>query len=270
MAREAWLTIRASKAGEKPLGDLTHDQCESLLHALRTGPKGKRTAATANQHFRAFRRAIQAGVRAKIIGDNPAEGVQPLPENDSTERAPFDAAEVSAMLAHAETSDEWRGMILFGGNTGLRMRDISFLDSKLIDGGYLVLRPRKTKRKGKAGIVRIPLSKPLLTWLKGRKGALFPTLSKQSSPNLSYHFKALMKRAGVPDKVQVAGKESSRSFHSLRHSFTSWLAQADIHPDVRRKLTGHSTEEAHALYTHHGDEALKKAIDSLPSFTLKP
>lgn len=258
---EAAVSVALGDTYNKPLDRLTHGQCEDLLHALKAD--GIRIAATANQHFRAFRRALQGAVKARLIADNPAEGVAPLPETDSTERAPFTAAEVSSMLTHEGTSDEWRGMILFGGNTGLRMGDIAKLTSSAVESGHLVLRPSKTKRRGKAAIVRVPLSKSVKAWLGARDGVLFPKLGKFSSANLSYHFKQIMKRAGVPDEVMVAGTPASRSFHCLRHSFTTWLAEAEIHPDVRKKLTGHSTEDAHALYTHH-DKALKKAIDSLP------
>lgn len=264
------------KKWDAPIQDLTHKDCEELIHALKktgrtvkdknTGKETEetRTAATANQHFRAFRRALQQAVRDKQIGDNPAEGIAPLPETDSTERAPFTPAEVTAMLQHPETSDEWRGLILVGGNTGLREGDAVKIDTSLIEDGALVLRPKKTTRKGKANIVRIPLSQPLLAWIGSKEGPLFPELSKKSPQVLYYHFKLIMKRADVLDRVMVAGKKASRSYHSLRHSFTSWLADADIHPDVRKKLTGHSTDEAHGRYTHH-DKALKEAIEKLPS-----
>lgn len=248
------------KKWDEPLANLSHKDCESLIHALHTPSRVK---STANQHFSAFRRAIQQAVRDGLIGDNPAAGVKPLPEDDSTERAPFTPKEVTAMLNHEKTSDEWRGLILVGGNTGLREGDAVNLDTNLIENSEFVLRPKKTSRKGKANIVRIPISKPLKKWIGDRKGPLFPTLSQKSPQSLWYHFGLIMERAGVPKAVVVAGKEAKRSFHSLRHSFTTWLAEADIHPDVRKKLTGHSTDEAHGRYTHHG-KALGKAIESLP------
>ena len=75
-----------------------------------------------------------------------------------------------------------------------------------------------------------------------------------------------MKRAGVARKVKLPGGiEASRSFHSLRHSFTSWLAEADVHSDIRRKLTGHKSSGIHDIYTHH-DESLARAIEELPDF----
>ena len=102
-----------------------------------------------------------------------------------------------------------------------------------------------------------------------KKGLFFPNLSKRVPGTLSTTFKRIMKSSGVPDKVTLPGGiVASRSFHSLRHSFTSWLAEADIAADVRQKLTGHLSKGIHARYTHH-DEALDRAIEALPSF-IKP
>jgi site-specific recombinase XerD len=43
-------------------------------------------------------------------------------------------------------------------------------------------------------------------------------------------------------------KQSSLSFHSLRHSFVSALANAGVAPDLRQKLAGHSELKSHARY----------------------
>jgi len=54
-----------------------------------------------------------------------------------------------------------------------------------------------------------------------------------------------------------------RLFHSLRHSFTNWLAEADVHSNIRRKLTSHKSAGVHDIYAHHPDESLKRAIQRL-------
>ena len=63
---------------------------------------------------------------------------------------------------------------------------------------------------------------------------------------------------------QTTTRLGTESSPLLRHSFTSWLAEADVHADVRQKLTGHSSAGVHARYTHH-DEALERAVASLPN-----
>jgi integrase len=73
-----------------------------------------------------------------------------------------------------------------------------------------------------------------------------------------------MKKSNVPKVIEKPGGiKANRSFHSLRHTFASWLAEQDIHADVRQKLTGHSSSGIHARYTHH-NEALDRAVAVLP------
>jgi integrase len=60
---------------------------------------------------------------------------------------------------------------------------------------------------------------------------------------------------------------SKRTFHALRHSFTSALANANVVPELRMKLTGHTSEKIHRSYSHHELEVLRKAMLKLPGLT---
>ena len=66
--------------------------------------------------------------------------------------------------------------------------------------------------------------------------------------------------------VKGAGNQmfSKRTFHALRHSFTSALANQDVSPELRMKLTGHKTDREHQKYTHHELATLKKAVAKMP------
>jgi integrase len=67
--------------------------------------------------------------------------------------------------------------------------------------------------------------------------------------------------------IERAGKgrnTQARTFHSLRHSLTTDLANADIPAELRQKLTGHADETVHSLYTHTSLERLRQAVDKLP------
>ena len=54
-------------------------------------------------------------------------------------------------------------------------------------------------------------------------------------------------------------------FHSFRHAFISRLANADVPADVRKSLTGHSSDEVHRRYVHLDTSTQRRAIDGLPS-----
>jgi integrase len=256
-----------SRIAAAPVGNLTKEDVEKALRkTVKSKVRGSETrtvtAATANMDLSALRRALQTALEAGLAKANVAASVRRLPQDDSTERAAFTTVEVRKMLDHPKTSDEWKGAILIAAHTGLRLGDVVKLTSSHVDGTRLVIRPEKTKRSRKT--LSIPLTPPCIAWIGDRKGEFFPKLAKVKKGTLSTTFTRIMKSAGVArDIVEAGDVVKRRSFHSLRHSFASWLAEADVHADVRQKLTGHSSAGIHARYTHH-DEALDRAVGALP------
>lgn len=252
-------TALGPKASAAAVGDLTTIQIQKALAKLKdSGLKG----ATVNMALAALRRALHTAVTTGLAKANAATGIKPLPQDDSTERAPFTAEEVRRMIDHPQTSAEWQGVILVAAHTGLQLGDVVTLTREHINGTKIVIRPQKTKRSKKT--ITVPLTPPCLAWIGEKQGDLFPILSKRVSGTLSTTFTRIMKSAGVAQDVMLPGGiKARRSFHSLRHTFASWLAEADVHADVRQKLTGHGSSRIHSRYTHH-DEALHRAISVLP------
>jgi hypothetical protein len=76
-------------------------------------------------------------------------------------------------------------------------------------------------------------------------------------------------RAGIAGKItrhtEGGRANSSLSFHSLRHSFNSAMANAGVSQEIRQKLTGHASAEMNKIYTHHELEPLRAAIATLPA-----
>jgi integrase len=248
-----------------PPGDLTKEQITAaLIKARYRKAATTRRATTINKALSSLRRVMDAAITAKLATANPAKQARALRADDSILKAPFTLAEVRAMIDHPKTSDQWRGFITIAAHTGLRMGDIIKLSSKHINGSRIIIKPSKTAAKN-GKVITVPLTPPCIGWIGDRKGDFFPEIKAQKTSNISNQFHAIRQRAGVPKEVEIPGDmKASRSFHSLRHTFASWLAEADIHADVRQKLTGHSSSKIHARYTHH-DEALDRAVGSLPA-----
>jgi integrase len=59
------------------------------------------------------------------------------------------------------------------------------------------------------------------------------------------------------------------SFHSLRHSFISRLANAEISPELRMTMVGHTTDDVHQRYTHLNLSLQAAAIGKLSSVLTK-
>jgi len=168
---------------------------------------------------------------------------------------------------------------LGGFYTGLRLKDLTDLQWEKIDAGLtkLELVPRKTRRKKKNRKVVLPIHPVFAGWLRKQthgigKAPVFPALSGKSGggkSGLSSTFRRIMDHAGIQGRIlrerNGAGRsQSSLSFHSLRHSFNSALANADVAQEIRQKLTGHASTAMNEVYTHRELEPLRKAIAKLP------
>jgi integrase len=184
----------------------------------------------------------------------------------------FTPEQIAALIDNGK--GDWRGAILCAFYTGLRLRDVTELQWNAINWNEqkITVTTRKTRKD-----VIVPIHPQFGKWLKEQtrgigKAPVFPTLAGKSGggkSGLSMQFKRIMDKAGIKGRVlrHATGEgrsQSSLSFHSLRHSFNSALANAGVSPEIRMKLTGHSSAEMNKGYTHHELEPLRVAIASIP------
>ena len=273
--------LGAGRAG-KPLESITALDARRWRELLQdSGRAGKTVLSYTKDVSAVFRAAIREG----LISHNPFAGLEAVDTSDSQQRKPFTGEEVGKLLA-AAPSEEWRGLVLTAAFTGLRLSDAARMRWSAVDleAKRISLMPTKTEKKKRE--VRIPIQPDLLAYLLAAPVAqdtpnapVFPTLAKKK-PNgrngLSAQAVALMAAAGVdrgkPSRQIEEGAERGagrvtweRGFHSLRHTFTSWLRNAGVSEEDRMALTGHSTRDSHAIYSHADESALRKAISKLPT-----
>jgi integrase len=258
-----WLAAMP-KAMSRPLTALTASEIHAGLTAMATGERAI-AASTAANYTKALISAMDAAVDEKLLATNPARSnaVKEARKRPMGRRVakvgPFSVEEIRQLVAAAD--GEWQGMVLFAAHTGLRMGDVANLGQANIDGSTLIVRSEKTDT-----LTRTPLHPQLVAWAKDRGEEFFPTIRRKPAPANSTAFVAIMTKAGVSrDIVLPGGEMAKRSFHSLRHSFASILANADVSAEVRMRLTGHATSVVHAGYTHHAAATLAAAIDKLPT-----
>jgi integrase len=230
---------------------------------------GKKTARTANLSVKVVSAAFNAAVRQHIVESNPATALESLPVN-AEEKGTFTAVQVSKLVRAAE--GDWPAAILLGYYTGARLGDVANMRWDAIDWRNKIVRftPSKTKRP-----ITIPLHPQLERELLKKAGigkaAMFPALAGKDTGGrhgLSGRFAAIMEVAGIETKrTQASGGRalSNLSFHSLRHSFNSAMANAGIAQEIRQKLTGHTSAETNKVYTHHELEPLRLAVAAIPS-----
>jgi integrase len=200
---------------------------------------------------------------------NPVASVKNLKEQGKKPKSikePFSRDEVVKLLSKVQ--GEWRGLILLGATTGLRLGDAASLKWGDIKKGFIKLTTQKTGQ-----VVELPIHSDLAAFLKEQTRGIglapvFPELSKRKQAGrsgLSRQFRAIMDKARVKAKEVAAHGEAGRTrfskgFHSLRHTFISSLANAGVSADVRQKLSAHSDESVHLDYTHLEKETFRKAV----------
>ncbi len=256
----------------KPLTALTARDVDAFLNARLKAGLAPRTAVL---DVKIIRTALNDARRKGLIPTNPAEAVE-LPDVDGVERGTFTPAEIQ-MLVNTARGD-WRTLILLAYFTGARLGDCCRMEWAGVDLAAASL----TYTQGKTGLkLTVPLHPDLLAHLEELAGTdkaavfLMPGMADLKSGGrhgLSEGFKRIMRKAGL-DLQTVAGKGirniSRRTFHALRHSFTSALANAGVTAELRMKLTGHTTEAVHRGYTHHELETLRAAVGKLPALSAK-
>lgn len=203
-------------------------------------------------------------------GDNPAKQVK-VEWQEQTARKPLTDDELEAIIAEARKRDfgnELAGLITVGLYTGLRRKDCVYLNSSNIHDGLIEATPFKTKKKGIKVYIPIHpnLQAVLDSLVPGRDGSLFPNLK------LEYEAKRLDGKIGrvfrkvVQVSIAVDGRNRKipyKSFHSLRSTFITRLAEANVNLAVIRSMSGHSNFQQLLRYCHPNNESKTRAIETL-------
>jgi len=263
---------------DRLLREITPTDIRSWRDALKR--KGL-AAPTVNHAIKILRMPFKAAHDAGYVEINPCTKNSVRPVKDEARNVEKDVftPEQLAALIRAAKSEDWKGAILCGAYTGLRLRDVADLQWNAInwEEQTITVTTRKTAKD-----VTVPIHPQFASWLERQtrgigKAPVFPTLAGKSGSGksgLSMAFKRIMERAGIKGRLlreaNGAGRsQSSLSFHSLRHTFNAALANAGVAVEIRQKLTGHTSAEMNAIYTHHELAPLRAAVEKLPTLVIK-
>ena len=256
--------------------DITHLNAKEIS-GFREDLSKRVSPGTVNIGLKILRSALNQAKRDGLTDVNEAERVTLLKIRKRPRREAFTELQLKRILKAAD--DEWKGMILFGIYTGLRLGDVASLTWRNIDliHNEISLTTTKTEREQV-----LPLAKPLVRLLEkipagdDPDAPLFPSAfaTKQKSQNtsmISKQFHKILVAAKLADKRthmrRGKGRSASRapsvlSFHSLRHTATSMLKNAGVSDSVTMDIIGHESAAVSKNYTHIDNETKRKALDS--------
>jgi integrase len=240
------------------------------------------SAKTIDRDLKVIRTILKQARLHGHITDDPAQLVPLLSKRNkrnvqAVTRETFTVAELDALMGSA--SGEWLTTVTLARYTGARQGDCVRMSWSNIDlEGRLIRYSDAKTHKLYVVPLHVRLEKHLrsLDRPDSTDGLLCPKLSQKSSGGkygLSMEFRRLMARAQVDDRTvetksvrNVAGKVrhlARRSFHSIRHSYNSELANTGTSQEIRRKLVGHADDDVNDLYTHLDQAVFRQAMDRL-------
>jgi len=240
--------------GKVYLTDLTHSKIQLYLE-FRIKTSSKYAARKDLIHLSSFfNRAIAQGFLLK----NPCEGIKriKIPEKQPVY---LDEKEFQSLL-NVVDSQIFRDLIIFAVNTGMRQGEIINLtwNDVFIDKECIVLSNQDFVTK--SGKIRtVPLNLKALDVLANRynnKGYVFTDSNNEplKADFVTHRFKKYVRKAGINPRIH---------FHSLRHTFASWLVQHNESIQKVSQLLGHRDVQTTMIYAHLNSKSLMDAVKKL-------
>ena len=215
---------------------------------------------TVNIELRTLRAFFNTAVRWRLLESNPFKiQLMRIPEKTPTF---ITKQEFQKLLSVIE--EQWlKEIIIIAVSTGLRRGELVNLIWENVDLNrkLLCIESSPTFRT-KAGRMRIiPLNDTALYILKTKQGRdasgyVFTLNGKQIFADWITHlFKRYVRLANLSNQ--------DIHFHSLRHSFASWLAQDGTSVYVIKDLLGHSDVKTTQIYSHLQLESLHSEVNKI-------
>jgi len=184
-------------------------------------------------------------------GPNPMEKVK-LPKADNARDRFLTADEAHTLLAAVKKrSLLWHDISLISLHTGMRLSEILGLRSQDVD-----LKNRLIHLDGKTGKRSISMNEVVFATLSDavekRKDSalLFP--SQKGTQLASYSATSSFARAVADAKLNPPNVDTRHKvvFHTLRHTYCSWLAMEGVPLYVIGEMVGHKSPEMTKRYSH--------------------
>lgn len=247
--------------GSKPIKDVSAFDLERVKKNMLAVDRAPRSIQYV---FATFRQVWNMARRDKIVsGDSPTRGVK-LPKVDNRRDRYLSRKEADALLEELKRRDmtTYR-MAALSIYTGMRADEVfrlTWRDIDTVKGHIRVADPKNAESR--YAYITAPVKEITDGMTEGKPDELLFLRPKgtpyhEAPSTYSDAVTALGFNDGVTDRrLRVC-------FHTLRHTFGSWLAESGVDLYTIGKLMGHKTPSMTARYAHLGPGALRNAAKVL-------
>jgi len=202
-------------------------------------------------------------------GKNPAAGAAnggkvKRPKVDNRRMRFLSREEAGNLLALlATTSKDVHDMSLFALHTGMRASEIFSLTWSDVDLATGIISVKDTKSgRNRAAFVTEEVQCMLLARPGGQPSELvFPGRNGKRISQISDSFPRCVDKLGLNEGI--TDRRQRVTFHTLRHTFASWLVENGTNIYTVKELLGHSDLKLTSRYAHVGENALRSAVETL-------
>ena len=164
--------------------------------------------------------------------------------------------------ALCERSRQWHRIALLSLHSGLRAGEIFSLTWSDVDIAQRTIRVVDPKHRTRMAYMTRTAASMLRSLGPGRPNDLiFATRHGGRIPEVSHSFELAVDDVGLND--DVVDRRDKVVFHTLRHTYASWLALSGVELYVIAELLGHSTLEMTRRYSHLAPGKKQNAVDHI-------
>jgi integrase len=251
--------------GDRYLCDVTTALIVEVRDRLGTGTtyrKEKRSPATVNRYIAVLSHAFSVAVNEwQWLTESP---IKRLKQKESTGRIRYlsDAERDRLLQACKDSKNKYLYLVvLIALSTGLRFNEIMTLRYESIqwDNNNCLLTIKDTKNGHPHTIPLVGIAKQLLAeHAKIRRldtDLVFPATK-------GFKIRPAVIRASWEEALAKADIKDF-TFHCLRHTAASWLAQANVSGPIIQKILNHRSSNISARYIHFAENHLQSALEKM-------
>ncbi|MDR0677680.1 MAG: site-specific integrase [Holosporaceae bacterium] len=248
--------------GELTMSEITPDTLNALKKTIL---ENGRTPRTATYILAVVRQVFNYAKNYDLyLGDNPVSKIK-KPTCDNRRIRFLTKKEADALLEHLKgVSGQLHDMALLSLYCGLRAGEIFSLAWNDVDFEHGILSIKDTKSGQNRSAVMTPDIKIMLEENKrtsNSKGLVFISTVGTRIDAVSKSFARAVEALGFNDGID--DHRQKVVFHTLRHTYASWLVMSGVDLYTVQKLMGHSTISMTERYSHLAPDHLKKAVKML-------
>lgn len=255
--------------GKKPLRQISPLDLERLKKKM---TEAGRAARSISYCLATVRQVFNYAKRLGLYDGESPTGKVKKPVEDNRRLRFLSREEAERLLeALAERSADTHDMALVSLHCGLRAGEVFSLEWGDVDFDRGVLTIRGTSHragtKTKSGKTRAAIMTAAVNdMLAGReRGAhhelVFPGRGGKKIVQISDSFNRTVKALGFNDGVE--DDRQKVVFHSLRHTYASWLVESGVDLYTVKELMGHGVIAMTERYSHLSEDTLKNAVRTM-------